>query len=237
MVPPVIPATLGGVPAPVVKPELGPTLPALLRGPWRRAGRRTRRALIVVAVAGVVLALAAITALRISRGLTSVVRTGPPAINLAYPDDRLGVAPRARGEVLRLRTLPGIAGPETLTVRDGGPAPPRRLGDPVAQLALRFAPLEREVASLPGFAVRSEGRVRVNEASGWQLRFQYLEAGRTFYGVRMLLTPDEPVPGQRSAEVDVRAARSPVTPNAASAGANGPMKTALLSLRFGLERP
>ena len=88
----------------------------------------------------------------------------------------------------------------------------------------------------PGFAVRYEGRTRVNDTPGYELVFQYRRDGRIAYGRRVLLFPEQP--GVRDgADVLLLEDRSQAVPRADAIGRNGALKTPLRSFRFGTDRP
>jgi hypothetical protein len=88
----------------------------------------------------------------------------------------------------------------------------------------------------PGFILRSESRTRINRQPGYQIQFQTRVDGRTAYGRRTILFPDEPAV-REGADITVLSVRSPTIPNVDAVGSNGPMKQPYRSFRFGTERP
>jgi hypothetical protein len=216
----------------VVRPEFGPTLPELLGPRWRALPRPARIALAIgafVVVAGVVVAL-----VRGGEKRHEVVVRGPLAFNLVHPDSIVRVDPRP-GELLRLERRPGTGPAQSYVVKQV--RIPAYRGDINGFLPLYTSGLlEAEQRRDPGFGLREEGRVRINDLPGYGYVFQTRVGGRTTYGRRLLLFPDEP--GVRDgADVLLLAERSPSVPRADSVGNSGALKTALRSLRFGTERP
>jgi len=217
---------------PLVKPEFGPTLPALLEPRLRGMPAPARGALALLAVA--VVAVVAWLLLRTPPGEHTAVVSKPIAFNLVY-DEPLRRDPPIPPEVLRLATPPGSADPQRLTV-----SPlhlPAYHGDPSG-----FLPLYAEgvVAHLgrrfTGFVRRGEGRTRILDTPGYAIIFQAREQGRTVYGRDVLLIPDQP--GARDGlDILLVSARSAAVPNAVAVGSNGLLKTPLRSVRFGTERP
>jgi hypothetical protein len=220
----------------VVRPEFGPTLPALVGPRLRAVGRRGRIAL-GVAVVLPVLAVAAVLATREGDGRRNVVVRQPIAFNLLVPASLRQVAPRG-DEVLRLQTLRGADATQRLTASPLHLAPYR--GDVGATLAILSVRLIDEMrAAVPGFVLRGDGRARVNQAPGYQIAYQARIGGRTTYGRRVLVVPDvEDGPGPREGlDLDLRAARSLAVPRVDAVGRNGALKLPLASFRFGTERP
>ena len=220
---------------PAVRAEFGPTLPELL-GPRVRA--LPRAAQVALAVVAGVLVVALATAL-LTRGTpsTPIVVSSPVAFNLRYEQGLRRLAP-SRGESLHLASLPGRP-TETFIAR------PLRLGayrgDPTAALMILTPRLIDEMArTIPGFDYRGDGRARLNpDTQGYQIQYQAKIGGRTVYGRRVLLLPDDPnVPTPREgADLDLRSARSPAVPNVDAVGNNGPLQTPFRSFRFGSRLP
>jgi hypothetical protein len=219
---------------PPVLDEFRPTLAELAGPHWRAAGRRRRVALI--AALGAIVMLAAALVMRGGGAATrTVVVEQPVAFNLVYDAARLARTDPGPGASLDLRTPPSDPDPERFTVRPIT-LPPYR-GDPASIQPIVASRLIDEMRSAdPAFILRAEGRTRINRQPGYQIQFQTTEGGRTVYGRRTLLFPDEP--GVREgADITVRSARSPAVPNVDAVGSNGPLKQPYRSFRFGTERP
>jgi hypothetical protein len=217
----------------VVRPEFGPTLPELVGPRIRALGRRGRIALWV-AVAALAGAIAA-WALASGSGRTEVLVREPVAFTMVHGPGLAEARPR-RGEVLRLQT-PSRAGPaQSFAVT------PLRLGhyrgDPTAVLT-GMSPLlvERMRARLPGFVWRGDGRVNINKQPGYAILYQYRAPRGTVYGHRVLLLPGGDQPPREGVDISMLAERSAAVSRVAAVGANGELKTALRSFRFGTERP
>jgi hypothetical protein len=228
----------------IVRPEYGPTLPEVTGSRWPRV----RLALVVL---GVIVAVWA--ALKLlddpSSGRTVVVVKEPVAVNVLRDDRLEQVAPRGREE-LRLQTTAevskGTQGVQSFTIS------PLVLGayvgdDPGAMLTVRAT---QSIAQLRGeircFALRGEGRTRVNLYPGYVITYEGRvsgpcggprEAGNLFYGKRFFLYPDVPKPTE-AVQVDLHAPYVPIYVGFPEAvGANGPLKLPLRSFNFGTERP
>jgi len=218
---------------PPVRPEFGPTLPELLAPRLRGIGRMRRAALVV---AGLLALAAAVLLVRGSGSTTdTVVVSGPVAFNLVYDSARLERSQPPPGVALELRTPASDADAETFTVRPI--TLPAYRGDPAGvQPVVASALIEQMRRADPEFILRSEGRTRINSQPGYQVQFQTRVDGRTAYGRRALLFPDEPGV-RKGADITVRSVRSDAIPNVDAVGSNGPMKQPYRSFRFGTERP
>jgi hypothetical protein len=216
-----------------VRPEYGPSLAALAGPRWRALPPRTRLAIAALA-ALVVVALLAFAVRGSTDDRRPIVVRGPIAFNLlAGPGlERVAAHP---GELLRLESDGSRRDRQTYVVR------PLRLpayrGDLSAGFLAATATTTQEMGRAdPAFVYRGEGRARVNDLPGYQLLYVTSRDGRTVYGRRVLLVPDEP--GARSGVViTLEADRSPAVPNVDAVGNNGLLKTPLRSFRFGTERP
>lgn len=225
-----VPERLAGPP---VKPEFRPTLPELV-GPRLRSWGRAGVVLAVLAVLG----LAAVLVL-LARGsgapTQTVVVRAPVAFNLVYDADRLQRVTPPAGASLALRTRGVDPDPETFTVRPI--TLPAYRGDPAGVQPIVAAGLIRQMRRAdPDFILRSESRTRINSQPGYQIQFQTRVGGRTAYGRRTILFPDEPAV-REGADITVLSVRSPTIPNVDAVGSNGPMKQPYRSFRFGTERP
>lgn len=219
----------------VVRPEFGPTLAELV-GPRVRALPRPARVAVWAAVAVAVVALVLI-AVRVRAGeqrAAAVVRE-PVAFNLVYPEGLRRVAARPR-EALRLESIAGAPAPQSMSIT------PLRLaayrGDVTATLMGRTPRLIDSMrATLPGFVWRGDGRVNINKQPGYEILFQFRRGSRTTYGRRILLVPDADTAPRKGLDVTMLAVRSAAVPRVDAVAADGQLRTALRSLRFGTERP
>lgn len=216
-----------------VRPEYGPTLPQLAGPRWRALPRGARRGL--VGAAAVVVLLLAVVALRGGDdGRTPIVVREPLAFNLLTVPGLERVAAQP-GEALRLESTAARKDRQRYVVR------PLRLpayrGDSSAGFLAATATMAEQMRRAdPELVYRGEGRARVNDNPGYQIVYVTRRDGRTVYGRRILLVPDEP--GARDgADITLEAERSPAVPNVDAVGNNGLLKTPLRSFRFGTERP
>ena len=220
----------------VVRPEFGPSLPELL-APRVRALPR----LVQAALAAVVLLIVLAAALVLFRkeedaNRQTVVVRSPIEYNLVVAPPLARVAPRGR-ETLRLETPAGTKAPMLYTVT------PYRLppyhGDSTGILTFESANMiARMRRTIPGFVWRGDGRVNYNRQPGYEILYQANIGGRTTYGRRTVLVPGGDAPPKEGLDITMQAARSAAIPRVDAIGAaNGPLKTAIRSLRFGTERP
>jgi hypothetical protein len=219
----------------VVRPEFGPTLPELL-GPRIRALPRAVRVALAVVAAFVLVALVYVVRRDTQDTRPQAVVREPIAYNLIYPAPLVRVRPRS-GETLRLETPRGTKAPQSFAVR------PLRLppyhGDSTGILTLMSANMiTRMRAQYPGFVWRGDGRVSYNRQPGYEILFQARIGGRTTYGRRTMLVPGTDAPPREGVDITMLAARSTAIPRVDAVGAaNGALKTAIRSFRFGTERP
>ncbi len=219
-----------------VRPEFGPALPELLAPRIGMSPGRLRVVLLVLAALLVGAFLVRRVLLQRTTPLPNdVLVTRPVAFTLGYRDG-LEQVRSAPGEALRLQTPAGSLLPERFTASPLG-LPPYR-GEQAGVLSVVAA---RDVARLrqafpDGFRFRGDGRVRINELPGHQVLFQTRLAGRTTYGKRFFLLPDEPG-ARRGVIVTLLSSRSPAIPSVRRVGAVGLLKSPLRSFRFGTERP
>jgi hypothetical protein len=203
-------------------PEYGPTAPELVR---RHFGAPARRA-IYGAVAVVVLAVVVLI-LSHDDGLTELKHTSRPQFTLLYPPSQVHKVKTRAGELVRFRSGRGRLRMEVVV---------RRLTLPpyegsVSGLLPVFA--ERQAAALalelPGFRLRTDGKARVNDAPGYQLRYR---AGAT-QGTDVYIVPED---GEREG-VLLRFRQTNRPAGAAGKDLVKATKKAFRSFRFGLERP
>lgn len=221
-----------------LRSEFGPGLPDLLAVRLGWPVRRTRR-LVLGLAAALVLVQAARVVLSTGTSLTRFITVSEPvAFNLGHRDGLERVAPRT-GEVLRLQAVPGSPTRETFTVSELRlePFP----GDPAGVLPVLAArEVDRLRASFPrDFRYRGDGRTRVNESPGHQILFQTRIDGRLVYGKRFFLLPELEPPAQarEGVVVTLLSRYSAATPSVEAVGVVGQLKGPLRSFRFGTQRP
>jgi len=215
-------------PAGRVLPEYGPTAPRLLRA---RLGPRARRGVALVAVV-LLVALAALVAASAGDGLAELEHRSAPQFTLLHAPAVRRAAP-GPGELVRLRSGRGAL-QMTVTVR-GLTLPP------YAGSVSGFLPVhaERQAAALarelPGFRLRGEGKARVNDAPGYQLRYRAGPAAHRTLGIDILVVPED---GDREGAL-LRLRQ--VNPQRALGEADRDLvkatRKAFRSFRFGLDRP
>lgn len=171
-----------------VRPEFGPSLPALLgaRGVSRRA--------MAVAAAGLVALLAGgWLFVQSRRDREQLVAAGPPAFNLVYAPSVLRERPARDGELARLEGRRRRIAVEIAVRRVEVPAYAR--GDVVGgflpvlaeqrldELRERYGPVE----------VFDEGKSRINRLPGYQIGFgARTPGGRRLFGRDAYVFPDDP---------------------------------------------
>ncbi len=218
----------------VTRPELGPTLPAVLR---ERFGIPPVVTLVVAAV----LALGAVTAILIA--LTrppspgeQVVHTSPPVFNLLYPPESMHEARPAAGELLRLE---GRREEVEVSVVVRKLHLPRFDGDVTHGLLPVYADRFVEAAKrrMPGLALVQEGRARVNNAVGYEVGYARIKPSERFTGRDVLLVPDDPEEGKGYVLLSLRvrkASGEKLTPRERNLAYLA--RKAYRSFRFGTER-
>jgi hypothetical protein len=220
----------------VVRPEFGPTLPELLAPRVRALPRVVQAALTALALLVVVAAAVVLLRKEEDANRETAVVHSPIAYNVVIAPPLTRVAPRGR-ETLRLETPAATKAPQLLTV-----APyklPPYHGDSTGILTLESANMiARMRRTIPGFVWRGDGRVNYNRQPGYEILYQAKIGGRTTYGRRTILVPGGDTPPTEGLDITMQAARSDAIPRVDAIGAaNGPLKTAIRSLRFGTERP
>jgi hypothetical protein len=210
----------------LVPPEFGPTGPELVR---RRLSPRGRRIASVVA-AVVVLALAVLIATRSGDGLEKLEHKASPQFTLLYPPGTVHRVKPGPGEIVRLRARRGglrlLVAVRRLTL----PAYEGSVSGLLPVFADRHAAALAE--ELPGFRLRTDGKARVNDAPGYQLR--YRAAGLT-NGIDILVVPDD---GDREGVLlRFRQSNPPRALGAADKDLVKATRKAFRSFRFGLDRP
>ena len=220
-----------------VKPELGPSLPVLVR----RLPRPARLALLAL---GALVLLAILIALLRGGGPgaaeTPVVVREPIAFNLRYGERLERVDPRP-GELLRLADRRTGSGGflQSFAVTPLALEPYRGLAGgelPIAAEGLKARLAER----FDRFRLVEEGRTRINEVPGYEVVFTARsEDGRTLYGRHVLMLPltDPPTPQRRGVTLELAGTFRAGIPNVGALGDEGSLKLPLRSFRFGAEAP
>ena len=176
---------------PLVLPEFRPTLPDLVRARFGWRERATIAGLVaLVAVAAIALL---VVKPRVDR-YTHYVHHGTPAtFNLVYDHTRLHrIAPQG-GEIVRLE---GRRGRMDVTIAVAPLRLPPAQGDVAHGLLPAFASdhVDELRAQLDPFALRQEGRARVNGAPGYEIRFVNGPDGRKTFGNDLMILPTEEEP-------------------------------------------
>jgi len=213
----------------LVRPEFGPTGPELLR---RRFGARGSRVVAVVAAA-VVLALALLIVTRAGDGLEQLEHQSAPQFTLLYPPAMVHKVNPGPGELVRLRSHRGNLRMVITIARIRLPAYRGSVSGLLPVFVDRqAAQLARE---LPGFRFRTDGKARVNDAPGYQLRYRAGPRSNRLQGIDVIVVPED---GQRDGVLlryrQTNPSRALDDTDRALVKAT---KKAFRSFRFGLDRP
>jgi len=222
-------ATTEEAPHGLVLPAYGPTGPELVR---RRLGPRARRAL-AAAAAVVVLALAVLIATQSGDGLTTLEHRSAPVFTLLHPAEQVRRVKPASGELVRLRSR---RGPLEITVTV------RRLTLPAYSGSISgFLPVYADrharalAAEAPGFVPLTDGKARVNDAPGYQLRDRTGSDARPTTGIDIFVVPED---GRRDGVIlRYRQANPPRPLDEPERDLVKATRKAFRSFRFGLDRP
>jgi len=212
----------------LVRPEYGPSLPALLEA---RAGV-SRRATIVagaVVLAGIV---ALVLLLTTSAADTTYVNKGTPVFNLRYSASALQHPKAPAGWELELVSRRGTTFVQSFMVRRLT-LPPHR-GGLSGYLPVYADAYQRAVArTMTGFTPVDEGKARVNTAPGYQITYQAKQDGRTVFGRDVFVLPQD-VPGAREgAVIRMFQTHAAGVHDARFVGTVGAIKKPYRSFRFG----
>jgi hypothetical protein len=172
---------------PLLLPEYGPTLPALAR---RRFGWRERTTIGLLLGLALLLGLFLVVVRPQVDSATKYVHHGKPVFNLLYNNGRLHrVAPQG-DELVRLQ---GRRGRLTSTIAVAPLTLPPAGGDIAHGLLPVFASQHIKELAAQGdqFALRAEGRARVNGAPGYEVRFRTGPPGQRVYGNDLMILPSE----------------------------------------------
>lgn len=223
---------------PVVREELGPSLPQLLQPRWTALSRGRRIALVVAAM----LALALLIVVR------GIVRDAPPSdlvarepvqFNLIHRPEL--VAPKGAVDgAFTLASAPGARTIERFAVRRLV-VPPFKGDISAAYLLMASRKLDELRAADANVRYRGEGKARINVSPGYQLAYQTRITDKLVFGKVFFLVPEpaegEPQ-GREGAELTlISQFAKGTTPNLADVGNTYLLKAPLRSFRFGTERP
>jgi hypothetical protein len=166
-----------------VRPEFEPTLPTPVR---RRFGVPER---VTVALLVLALVLAGLVALLVRPqvdGISQAVHRSEPVFNLVYENRALREAAPRPGELMRLQ---GRRGRQSVTITAHRLELPPYDGDAAHGLLPVYASghIRELAAELDGFRLTDQHRARINDAPGYEVRF---ESGSTI-GIDTLLLPAE----------------------------------------------
>jgi len=209
----------------LVLPEYGPTGPELVRRHFGPRGRLIAYAVLALVVAGIVALLVGG-----GDGLTELKHESSPQFTMLYAAGTVHRAKPGPGEIVRLRAqrrgLRLLVAVRRLTL----PAYEGSVSGLLPILADRQA--QALAKELPGFRLRTDGKARVNDAPGYQLRYRSRDVTN---GIDILVVPDD---GDR--EGVLLRFRQSNPPRALGAGQKAVAKAArkaFRSFRFGLDRP
>jgi hypothetical protein len=172
---------------PLLLPEYGPTLPALAR---RRFGWRERTTIGLLIGLAVLLGLFLVVVRPQVDSATKYVHHGKPVFNVLYDNGRLHRVTPQGDELVRLQ---GRHGRLTSTIAVAPLTLPPASGDIAHGLLPVFASQHIEELAAQGdqFALRAEGRARVNGAPGYEVRFRTGPPGQRVYGNDLMILPSE----------------------------------------------
>jgi hypothetical protein len=212
----------------LVRPEFGPTLPALLRERFGLPPRATIAAVILLVVAAGIVAVAVRPG---TPGDAQFVHEGDPEFNMLYTSDMLDRAEPRGTELVRFE---GERGPQRVAVTVS-PLELRAAGGDVshAQLPLyASAHIDRLREQFDGFQLVDEGRARVGNSPGYEVTFR---AGDQMFGSDVMVVPGED-DARGAALVSLRREVSgPLGEEAHELSAAA--RSAFRSFAFGRERP
>ena len=213
---------------PLVRPEYGPSLPALLES---RAGV-SRRVAIVGALAVVAVVAVLVVVLTANAADTPFVNQGTPVFNLRYSESALQHPKAPPGWELVLDSRRGRLFVQAFMVRRLT-LPPHR-GALSGYLPIYADAYERGLArTMTGFTPVDEGKARVNTAPGYQITYRAKQKGRTVFGRDVFVLPQD-VPGAREgAVIRMLQTHAAGVHDARFVGTVGAIKKPYRSFRFG----
>jgi hypothetical protein len=157
--------------APLLRPEFGPTLPELISGRFSVS----RRAVAIGAVIALIVLVFVVKTI-VDSGNEKLVVHGKPSFNVEYDPSHLHKAAPRGSDLMRLTGHTAHVDTE-ITARHAN-LPPFK-GDVIGgQLPLYTAQYAGRLgAALPGFALGTEGKARVNKSPGYQITYTSGQAG------------------------------------------------------------
>ncbi len=172
---------------PHVREEFQPTLPALVR---RRFGVPERTTVVVLLLALVLLAVAVVLVRPRVDTISNVVHREDPRFTMEYANTALRSEEPQGDELVRLE---GRRGRQTASVTVQPLELPAASGDVAhGQLPVYASGHIRELAEeIDGFRLTAQHRARINDAPGYEMRFQTGGADRRMLGIDLLLLPEE----------------------------------------------
>jgi hypothetical protein len=172
---------------PLLLPDYGPTLPDIAR---RRFGWRERTTIALLIAAAVLGAVALFVVPPEVDGIAKYVHRDRPVFNLLYDTSTLHEVQPRPGELVRLE---GRRGRLAVAATVQRLHLPRATGD-VAHGALP-AYASTHIEALRDrrgtFRLRAEGRARVNDEPGYEVRFRTGRPGRYTFGNDLMVLPSE----------------------------------------------
>ena len=171
----------------LVRPEFGPTLPALLR---ERAGVPPRATIAGVVVLVVLAGIVAVLVRPGTPGDTQLVHEGEPVFNMLYTADQLDRAEPRAGELVRFE---GERGDQRVEVTVRPLELPPFEGDVSHALLPTFATRHEQRLSeeYDGFTLTEEGRARVGGSPGYEVSFQAGPESERTFGSDVMVVPGE----------------------------------------------
>jgi hypothetical protein len=172
---------------PLILPEYGPTLPDIAR---RRFGWRERTTVLLLFAVAALIGLGLLVVRPQVDSVAKVVHHDPPVFNLLYDKGALHQVTPHAGELVRLE---GRRGRMSVAIAVERLRLPPATGDVAHGFLPAFASthVEQLRARLDDFQLRAEGRARVNDAPGYEVRFRTGPPGHYTFGNDLLILPTE----------------------------------------------
>jgi hypothetical protein len=168
----------------LVRPEFGPTLPALLRERFGLPPGATIAAVVVVVVVAGIVAVAVRPG---TPGDAQFVHEDDPVFNMLYTSDMLDRVEPQGDELVRFE---GKRGPQRVAVTVSPLKLPAAGGDVSHALLPVYASThaDRLREQVDGFQLVDEGRARVGGSPGYEVTFR---AGDRLFGSDVIVVPGE----------------------------------------------